>query len=127
MSIGLDPTYAKAYLRRAELRLKSGKRHLACDDFTQAQRLDPTGQIGIEAARRLFEERQGGGGGSNGHAGGGGGASSSSNGGGRRGGGGASSSRASATKSHYETLGVADGADENDIRKVGRPRATPPA
>ena len=41
VSIGLDPTYAKAYLRRAELRLKSGKRHLACDDFTQAPRRIP--------------------------------------------------------------------------------------
>jgi len=51
----LSQAYAKAYLRRAELRLKSGKKQLALDDFGLAKRHDPTGAIGTEATRRMHE------------------------------------------------------------------------
>ena len=61
MAIALDASYAKAYLRRAELRLRAGKRHLAIDDFALAKRNDPHGAIGVEAARRIVELRSGGG------------------------------------------------------------------
>jgi len=55
MAISLDLTYAKAYLRRAELRIKSGKKKQALADFALAQKHDPDGKVGTEAARRLLE------------------------------------------------------------------------
>ena len=58
MAIQLDPNYAKAYLRRAEMRLKLGKRPLALDDFGKAQSCDPDGPVGIEALRRMRDVRQ---------------------------------------------------------------------
>lgn len=57
MAIALDTGYAKAYLRRAELRLRSGKRHLAVEDFGLAKRHDTAGAIGAEATRRMAELR----------------------------------------------------------------------
>jgi hypothetical protein len=57
MAVALDANYAKAYLRRAELRLRTGKRHLAIEDFGLAKRHDAVGPIGAEAARRIAELR----------------------------------------------------------------------
>ena len=68
-SIALDGAYAKAYLRRGELRQQCGDAPRAQEDYSSAQRLD-RGAVGLEAARRLHELRSGAGS-SRGHAGGG--------------------------------------------------------
>ena len=68
-SIALDGAYAKAYLRRGELRQQCGDAPRAQEDYSSAQRLD-RGAVGLEAARRLHELRSGAGS-SRSHAGGG--------------------------------------------------------
>ena len=57
-AIALNRSYAKAYLRRAELRLRCGDRTRALDDFSAAQRLDMNGPVGQEAGRRVSEMRK---------------------------------------------------------------------
>ncbi|KAL1522031.1 hypothetical protein AB1Y20_021676 [Prymnesium parvum] len=57
-AIVLDPTYAKAYLRRGELKQRCGDLKSACDDFVSATRFDVNGGIGQEAARKLAEARR---------------------------------------------------------------------
>ena len=57
-AIALNRSYAKAYLRRAELRLRCGDRARALEDFGAAQRLDGNGAVGQESARRVSEMRK---------------------------------------------------------------------
>lgn len=54
----LDPTYAKAYLRRGELKQRCGDFGSACDDYTSASRFDSGGAVGLEAARKLSEAQR---------------------------------------------------------------------
>jgi len=127
-ALACDPTYAKAFLRRGELRVRCGDVARAKEDFKSAARLEPAGAIGVEATRRLNELRQpppgagaGGGGGGAGHAGGPSGAGSGSSRGGYGGGRPAAPPpppAKPAERSYYVVLGVAESANADEIRKA---------
>ena len=136
-AIALNRSYAKAYLRRGELRARCGDRSRALEDLGAAQRLDASGPVGQEAQRRVAELRKeqareaanaaagakagsqgwdraranyGPGAGSSGY-----GSSSSSS----RGGGGAGTfSAAAKTPNYYDVLGLESGCDADAIRKA---------
>ena len=57
-AIALNRSYAKAYLRRGELRARCGDRSRALEDLGAAQRLDASGPVGLEAQRRVAELRK---------------------------------------------------------------------
>ena len=57
-AIALNRSYAKAYLRRGELRARCGDRSRALEDLGAAQRLDASGPVGQEAQRRVAELRK---------------------------------------------------------------------
>jgi DnaJ family protein C protein 7 len=128
-AIALDRSYAKAYLRRAELRVRCGDRTRALEDFGTAQRLDMEGAVGQEAARRMHEMKReqartasgAGAGAAGGAYAGAGGRPRSAHGGGaqsgaRGGGGGAHAG--SSGKSHYEVLGLEPNATADQLRKA---------
>ena len=52
-AITLNRSYAKAYLRRGELRVHCSDNARALEDFEAARRLDSNGAVGLEAARRI--------------------------------------------------------------------------
>ena len=142
-AIALNRSYAKAYLRRGELRAKCGDRVRATEDFGAAQRLDASGPVGQEAAKRVSDMRKesareaaaaaaaagananfrgwdraragyGPSGGPRAGASG----SSGYGGGGSSGAGGTGSSRSSKQPDHYEMLGIDATASADEIRKA---------
>ena len=52
-AIALNRSYAKAYLRRGELRARCCDNARAIEDFAAAHRLDANGAVGVEASRRI--------------------------------------------------------------------------